>query len=148
MFGFGKSKEEISQEEHQLYCEVDFWERKKDYGATDEEIEEVKKQIIKYKEIRETVHQGKMYRLKSPFEGNTAWEYVYNDTVVLMYYSMLIRCEGGKTNVKFCGLDENAVYVDTNSGKKYRGSYLMNVGLYFYDCVNYGSLLMVLKKEQ
>lgn len=115
---------------------------------TDEEIEEVKKQIIKYKEIRETVHQGKMYRLKSPFEGNTAWEYVYNDTVVLMYYSMLIRCEGGKTNVKFCGLDENAVYVDTNSGKKYRGSYLMNVGLYFYDFVNYGSLLIVFKREQ
>ena len=45
MFGFGKSKEEISQEEHQLYCEVNFWERKKDYGATDEEIEEAYRQI-------------------------------------------------------------------------------------------------------
>jgi hypothetical protein len=46
MFGFGgSSKEEISQEEHQLYCEVDFWERKKDYGATDEEIEEAYRQI-------------------------------------------------------------------------------------------------------
>ena len=50
-----------------------------------------------------------MYRLKSPFEGmNTAWEYVYKDTVVLMYFTILIRCQVGKTCVKLSGLDADA----------------------------------------
>ena len=47
LFGFGSSKEDIAQEEHELYCEIDYWERKKDYGATDEEIEEAYREIEK-----------------------------------------------------------------------------------------------------
>ena len=47
LFGFGSSKEDITQEEHELYCEIDYWERKKNYGATDEEIEEAYREIEK-----------------------------------------------------------------------------------------------------
>ena len=42
---FRKNKEEISQEEHELYCEVGFWERKMNYGATDEEVKEAWEKI-------------------------------------------------------------------------------------------------------
>lgn len=115
---------------------------------TDEEIEIIKGQIKQYKEIRSTIHQGEMYRLKSPFEGrNTAWEFVNEDTVVLMYYTILARCQLGKTNVKLCGLDDRAYYSNEKTRKTYSGSYLMNVGLYFEDCRDFESKLLVLKKK-
>ena len=114
---------------------------------TDEEIETVKQQIIQYKEIREVVHQGDMYRLKSPFEGiNTTLEYVYNDTVVLMYFTMFVRSGLGKTRVRLCGLDKNAIYIEKDSGRKYSGSYLMNVGLYFEDSKDFVSEILIFHK--
>ena len=116
---------------------------------SDEEIETVKSQIREYKEIREIVHKGKMYRLKSPFEGNqTSWEYVYEDTVVLMYFTMFVRCESERNRVKLCGLDEKAWYIELSNGRRYSGNYLMNIGLYFEDRVDFNSQLLILKKEQ
>ena len=115
---------------------------------TEEEIETVKKQILKYKEIRTTIHKGDMYRLKSPFEGkNVAWEYVYENKVVLMYFTMLTRCQVGKTCVKLLGLDENAQYTLKGGNAKYSGSYLMNVGLYFENTEEFGSKVLVFEKE-
>ena len=114
---------------------------------TDEEIEMVKQQISEYKEIKETIHQGNMYRLKSPFDGrNTSWEYVYKDKVVLMYFTMFARCFLSKTRVRLVGLDEKAYYTEKASGKKYSGSYLMNVGLYFEDKRDFDSKLLIFEK--
>ena len=60
-------------------------------------IELVKEQIKQYKEIREVVHKGEMYRLRSPFQGrNASWEFVYENTVSLMYYTILARSMLGK----------------------------------------------------
>ncbi len=115
---------------------------------TDDEIKLVKEQIKQYKEIREVVHKGEMYRLRSPFEGrNTSWEFVYKDTAVLMYYTIFARNMLGKTCVKLCGLDENAYYTEKTSGKKYSGSYLMNVGLYFEDKKDFESKLLFFRKQ-
>ena len=116
---------------------------------SDEEIEAVKQQVSQYKEIRETIHKGDMYRLKSPFEGiNTAWEYVYKDKVVLMYFTTFIRCNIGKTCVKLCGLDEKACYTEKNSGRKYSGGYLMNVGLYFENKADFESKILIFEQER
>lgn len=99
---------------------------------SDSEIEIVKGQIKKYKEIRETVHHGDMYRLINPFENRCcAWEFVKGNKVILMYATIFARCSLGKTCVKLQGLREDAKYTDTETGKIYSGSYLMNVGLYF-----------------
>lgn len=85
--------------------------------------------------------------LKSPFEGiNTALEYVYNDTVVLMYFTMFVRSGLGKTRVRLYGLDKNAKYIEKSSGKKYSGSYLMNVGLYFEDSKDFVSEILIFQK--
>lgn len=52
---------------------------------SDEEITLVREQIQEYKSIRDAIHFGDMYRLKSPFEGqNTAWEFVKDDRVILI----------------------------------------------------------------
>ena len=114
---------------------------------TNEEIEIVKNQITEYKEIRKIIHCGDMYRLKSPFEGiNTVWEYVYENSVVLMYFTLFTRCQLGKTCVKLVGLEENAQYALNNSKTKYSGNYLMNVGLYFDNIEEFGSQILIFKK--
>lgn len=117
-------------------------------SLTEAEIELVKEQIVQYKEIREVVHKGEMYRLRSPFEGrNTSWEFVFEDSVVLMYYTIFARNMLGKTCVKLSGLDENAYYVEKHTQKRYTGSYLMNVGLYFEDKKDFESKLLFFEKQ-
>ncbi len=114
---------------------------------SDEEIEIVKAQIEKYKEIRKTVHYGDMYRLKSPFEGrNCAWEFVKDEKVVLMYYTMFTRCSIEKTCVKLQGLCETAEYTDKETGKTYSGSFLMNFGLYFDDNKDFATKITVFER--
>ncbi len=117
---------------------------------SDEEITMVKEQIQKYKKIRSTVHYGDMYRLKSPYEGNhVAWEYVAKDKkrVVLLYAVTMAKVSTGLVGVKFEGLEPDATYVDTESGKEYPGDYLMNVGLYFSKDKDYESQLLVFDKK-
>jgi len=114
---------------------------------TDEEIEIVKAQIAKYKELRHTVHYGEMYRLKSPLEGrNCAWEYVTEEQIVLLYCTTNVRVGLGKTCVKLEGLDPNAKYQEKDSGVIYDGDYLMHVGLYFTDMRDYDSQLLVFNR--
>ena len=114
---------------------------------SNDELEIVKGQIKTYKSIRNIVHYGDMYRLKSPFEGrNAAWEFIKDDTVVLIYCTILARWGLPKTCVKFCGLDPSAMYKEKFTGKIYSGKYLMNVGLYFEDKMDFQSKLLILKK--
>lgn len=116
---------------------------------SDDEIETVRNQINQYKSLRNIIHHGDMYRLRSPFEGrNTAWEFVKDDTVVLIYCTILARWALGRTNVKLCGLDVNSKYLDVDSGRVYSGSYLMNIGIYFDDSTDFTSKLLVFKKVQ
>ncbi|MBO5177770.1 MAG: alpha-galactosidase [Lachnospiraceae bacterium] len=115
----------------------------------DDELELVKQQITDYKKIREVIHHGNMYRLKSPFEGrNTVWEYIYKDKVVLMYFTMFTRSQLGKIQVKLQGLEDSVQYVETLSGRTYSGSYLMNVGLYFDNNKEFNSEILVFEKKQ
>ena len=114
---------------------------------SDEEIEEVKEQIITYKGISETVHKGEMYRLRSPFEGNIAvWEYVSDSQVVLVYTTIMARVQTGKINIKFEGLRSDARYKDTMTDKIYLGDYLMNVGLYICNEYDFTSQIVIFDK--
>lgn len=112
------------------------------------ELEMVRKQISTYKNIRKIIHQGEMYRLKSPFEGvNTAWEYVSNDKkeAVLMYCTISASVMAGRSCVKLQGLCESANYRIEGTDVIYSGDYLMNVGLYFENSRDYESILISLK---
>ena len=115
---------------------------------SEEELCEVREQIAEYKAIRETVHGGEMFRLKSPFEGRScAWEFLKDGSVVLMYYTTLAKCSTGKTCVKLMGLCGAAEYTDTKTGKSYSGEYLMNNGLYFEDGKDFASRIIILQKK-
>ncbi|MEE0867026.1 MAG: alpha-galactosidase [Clostridia bacterium] len=117
---------------------------------TDEEFELVKEQVKKYKEIRELVHKGDMYRLKSPFEGrNCAWMFVSEDKAeaVLTFATVRAVPNSGKTIVKLQGLEPSFTYIDRENGRAYSGDYLMNAGLSFMHTVDYKTEMIHLIKK-
>jgi len=80
---------------------------------TDKEKAEVKEQVLKYKEIRKVVQFGDMYRLQSPFEGNTtAWMFISEDKNDI--FAAYFRHQGIPNEpverIKFAGLDADSNY--------------------------------------
>lgn len=118
----------------------------------EEEFEEVKQQVAFYKSIRETVHQGDMYRIRSPFDCGaqaTSWEFISGDKkqAVLFYYTMHGKANPTIDFVKLKGLDDTAVYVDAESGKEYTGDFLKNIGIPFKNSHDYESKVIVFNKK-
>lgn len=106
----------------------------------------VREQIQQYKNIRATVHFGEMYRLRSPFEGESvAWEYVSPDQkqVVLIYCAMRAHVLTGLTQLRFEGLREHATYRNTETGEAYESDFLMNVGLYLANDKDFETHMLV-----
>lgn len=100
--------------------------------ATDEEKALVKEQVARYKELHDTIVNGDLYRLVSPFENPRfcAWEYVSDDRsqAVLTYVVTRFTIKG-RHFVKLKGLEPDVQYRERASGKLYYGDTLMNVGL-------------------
>lgn len=116
---------------------------------SDGELALVRQQIAQYKEIRNTIHFGDMYRLRSPFVGeNAAWEYVSADKkqVVLLYCTIRAHVMTGLTRLCLEGLAENAQYRDIQTGAVYDSAFLANVGLFFADDTDYETRLTVLTR--
>ncbi len=99
---------------------------------TDEEREAVRLQIDQYKELRELIQFGSLYRLMSPFEGNeTAWITVSEDKreALAAYFRVLAVPNGPISRLKLRGLDSDKVYTVTGSNKTYSGEQLMYAGI-------------------
>jgi len=99
---------------------------------TDEDFEEMKKQVALFKELRHVFHKGDMYRLISPFTSdNCVWEYVSEDKMTVAVISTRIRQIPSKRLpvVRLEGLEENAIYKHRTTGKVYSGAVLMNSGI-------------------
>lgn len=99
---------------------------------TDEEIKEVKKQIVFMKEYRELIQFGTFYRLASPFEGNeTVWMVVSEDkkTALVGWYRVLNGINTPYTRICLRGLDPDLMYENLTNGTKHYGDELMNLGL-------------------
>ena len=91
----------------------------------------IKEQILQYKEYRTLIRDGRYYRLTNPYESNlVAWAFVEpNQKSVLL--NVVIQEPHGCRDlyyVKLRGLQPQAVYADTVSGKQYSGSALMKAG--------------------
>ena len=121
---------------------------------TEEEKEEVKKQVEMYKELRTFIQSGDMYRLKSPFkdrynDGNdTAWMFVSEDgkDIFAAYFRISCIVNGGIYRMQFTALDPEALYEVMEEGKRYYGDELMNIGLVFEMWGDYTSKIWRLKK--
>ena len=116
---------------------------------TDEDFEEMKKQVTLFKELRHVFHQGDMYRLVSPFTSNNCvWEYVADDKNTVAVISTRVKQTPSTRNLKVRleGLDENAVYKHRQTGKTYSGAVLMNSGFVFTNRGDFSSELAVFDK--
>ena len=100
---------------------------------TEEEVEVVKGQVARYKELRTWLPKTDLYRLSSPFEGNTTvWEFVSEDKekVYVSYFRILERANVREERIYLQGLCEDAMYLCKEDGKVYLGAELMYAGLY------------------
>lgn len=108
-----------------------------------EELEVVKEQIRFMKQYRELIQKGKFYRLKSPFESNTAaWQVVDSGKKEALgaYFRVLQPAQGKFERIYWKGLDEKAEYhVWECFGEQrdygvYYGDELMYAGMSVSDC--------------
>lgn len=123
---------------------------------SDNEKEEIKKQIQFYKENREVFQFGEFYRIKNPYKNNiSAWMVKSNDekTIILGCYKLLNHANEGKERVKLFGLDKDGDYkLSYPYEKEFKGDELMNVGIsmnddYFCNSGNdFSSVLYLLRK--
>ena len=102
---------------------------------SEEELEIHKKYIALYKEIRDTVQFGALYRLGN-FRQDSIYanEYVYgNQCVLFLCTNVNLFFNERFYNIRLEGLEENGCYRFRYNGEEkiFSGAYLMNVGLEF-----------------
>lgn len=99
---------------------------------TEEEKDMAKEQIKFYKQHRELIHNGKFYRLQSPFEGNvTAWMVVSEDQTeaIVGKYQVLAEPYPGFNRLLLTGLNPDFEYQIEGKEGSYYGDELMHVGI-------------------
>lgn len=97
-----------------------------------EEKEEIKEQIRKYKKYACLIQNGNYYRLSDPFvDSCAAWMFGTEDRRQVLLNVVMLETHGNMTicYVKLKGLNPDAVYQDTDTGKCYYGSALMEAGI-------------------
>ena len=118
---------------------------------SNEDIEEIKKQISFYKSIHTLIRTADFYRLQSPYETNyCTWQAVSPDKNEAFVMSCKIETVRDKENnyIKLYGLDSSATYTDTLTGKTYYGDELLNRGIMFeYELKDFSTVIMHLVKN-
>lgn len=97
-----------------------------------EELDKVRMQIARVKQLRMTLLYGDLHRLLSPYAGgDTAWLTVSTDKkeAVLMYVRPLALPNEQPPLLRLRGLDADATYTIVETGESYTGEELMHVGL-------------------
>ena len=99
---------------------------------TPEQKEEVKEQIGQYRKYAGLIGRGDYYRLSNPFRDEiAAWLFVSEDRGRALLSVVMLEVHGNMTvnYVKLKGLEADSIYEDTESGRCYYGSALMEAGL-------------------
>jgi alpha-galactosidase len=97
-----------------------------------QEKDEIRAQVAKRKEVAELIHNGKYYRLTSPFDGEAAaWEFVSEDGTDVLLNVVNLEIHGNRpvTYIRLQGLSSGAAYRDEESGRVYPADALMEAGL-------------------
>ncbi len=93
----------------------------------------IPEQISLYHKYNHLVSSGDYYRIANYGENDLddAWEVVSKDKseVLLTYIQVLQRPNYRSRRIRLKGLDENAVYMDTQTGETYSGGALMFAGI-------------------
>jgi alpha-galactosidase len=122
--------------------------------CTPEELTQLKKYIALYKDIRELVHNGDLYRLRSPRSGfYSAFEYVSpnkDDAVLIVLGKNMQRAETpypSLARLQLAGLEPEWVY-RVQGHQPMSGQGLMNVGIGLKLRGDYDSLVLRIKRAQ
>ena len=97
---------------------------------SDEDRAEVKRQTALYKQVRQLLLDGDLYRLRSPFESNeAAWMLVSpaRDEALVTHVTILALPNAAQRFLRLKGLDAAANYKIGDLVR--RGDALMNIGL-------------------
>lgn len=118
---------------------------------SEEDKEEVRKQVKVYKENYKVIQSGSYYRLTSPWENHdvTAWSYVAEDQDRAILAAVYTDLHGNPApvRVRWKGLKPDAVY--EVEGSSYTGAALMNGGyLLPVPKCNYDSCLLIAVERQ
>ena len=101
-------------------------------SLSEEEKAMIKEQTAKHQEIEEMVMEGDLYRLRSPFEGNTcAWQLVSKDKKksFVMYARVNAVPNYKPEYLRFKGLNPNQRYRVEQLDIEVSGRTLMNAGV-------------------
>ncbi len=115
---------------------------------SDEDIKQAKASIEQFKKIRDTIHFGDMYRIKSPYESDvTVWEFVSADKNEVVVISCgKLRKVFNNSVCRLCGLEESAMYEKESTGEKFSGNALMNMGYFMGAAEDFESKVEIFKK--
>ncbi|MFI3213478.1 MAG: alpha-galactosidase [Eubacteriales bacterium] len=100
--------------------------------VSDEDFADMTEQIKICKEVRELMHTGDFYRLRSPFEENTcAWEIVAKDkSEAIICFTRILNTPFYATGyLKLQGLEAHSIYEDLETKEQFYGSQLMYMGI-------------------
>ncbi len=123
---------------------------------SEQEIALATHKIDKYKEIRNTVQNGDLYRLISPFDSDkSVLQYVNKNKseTVVFCYQLEQRLKGSSTFpyrteiIRLNGLKDNVYYTLEGTNQKNLGSTLMEHGIVFPLDKAYSSTILILKEK-
>lgn len=104
-----------------------------DLGKLDDaEKQEIKKQIVFFKQHQDLIHNGLYYRLSSPLTENFAvWAWTAPDRKRMLVQGVIFRARPNhlKTRIRLVGLDKKQNYRLENSEEIYSGAALISGGL-------------------
>ena len=105
------------------------------YELAPEKIAETDREYIKefikfYNNNYDVFQSGKYYRLSDPkIDDYAVFEYVYENRVIVGAMRLGNHAINLQTSIRLKSLEEDAMYTDTETGKEYYGSQLMQFGL-------------------
>lgn len=97
---------------------------------TEDEKNEVSRQIKEFKKYNHLIHNGEYFRLSNPNTDNySIWEFINSDEILVQ--GLIFRTEPNslRYNIKLKGLDKDSNYKLDNSDIIYTGESLMNGGI-------------------
>ena len=92
----------------------------------------MRRQVALYHGTYDLIRTGDLYRLVSPFDNafRAVWQIVSEDKSRTMVTVVTMRMDYiPHTILRLRGLDPDRIYEDEQTGKRYSGALLMNVGL-------------------
>ncbi len=99
--------------------------------VSDDDCAAIVKQVSVFKHLRPLLASGRLYRLRSPFDGHDgSWMVVSEDKTqaVVFYFRFQAMPNAPLDRLRLAGLDTRTQYCGEN-GDEYTGAQLMNFGL-------------------